>query len=432
MDVEGEVTVEAPRGGAKGSVEPIALKPGFAPLAMIRRIVGRLPLPQTVVEGSQDEFAEVLPRKRIPFYLLSFLGCVVIPAFACAIYFAFLASDQFVAETRFAVREANSESLGDKLKSALSSVSATVSTPVMSGQDAYIIADYIRSRAIIDDLSKQMDLRAVFRRPEADFWARLKDGASAEELRKYWQGMVTVYVDAPSGVVTVLVRAFRPADALALSKAILTSSEALANSVSERIRSDAMKRAEGEVRRSEAKVIAALADLRAFRDKEGLIDPVSSATSTSTLLTGVMAQKIKTQNDFFVATRAMSAEAPTVKALKDRLEGLDHQIDDLKSKLTSNSSGASPLSGVISGFEAVELQRMFAEKLYEMSQDGLERARQKAEAQNIYVTVFVPPGLPEEAKYPERLEYSLLTPVGLTILWGILALVGSAINDHKY
>jgi len=67
-----------------------------------------------------------------------------------------------------------------------------------------------------------------------------------------------------------------------------------------------------------------------------------------------------------------------------------------------------------------------------MSQDGLERARQKAEAQNIYVTVFVPPGLPEEAKYPERLEYSLLTPVGLTILWGILALVGSAINDHKY
>jgi capsular polysaccharide transport system permease protein len=432
MDVEGKVTVESPLAGARDLAGPVTLKPVFAPLTMFRRIVGRGLALRTSVEGSQDGLAGDLPRKRVSFYFLSFIGCVVIPAFACAIYFAFLASDQFVAETRFAVREANSESLGDKLKSALSSVSATVSTPVMSGQDAYIIADYIRSRAIIDDLSKEMDLRAIFRRPEADFWARLKDGASAEDLQKYWQGMVTVYVDAPSGVVTVFVRAFRPADALALSKAILTASEALANSVSERMRSDAMKRAETEVRRSEAKVVTALADLRAFRDKEGLIDPRTSATSTATLLTTVMGQKIKMQNDLFVATRAMSADAPTVKALKDRIEGLDNQIDDLKAKLTSNGSGASALSGVLSGFEEVELQRMFAEKLYEMSQDGLERARQKAEAQNIYVSVFVPPGMPEEAKYPERLEFSLLAPVGLSILWGILALVGSAVNDHRY
>ena len=343
-----------------------------------------------------------------------------------------LASDQFVAETRFAVRSAQTESLDDKLKSALSSVTATMGTPAMSGQDAYIVATYIRSRAVVADLSKTLDLGAIFRRPEADFWARLKDGASAEELLAYWQGMVSVYVDAPSGVLTVTVRAFRPDDALALSRAVIAASEALANSISARARADAMTRAEGEVRRAEGKVVAALADLRAFRDKQGLIDPVASAASTGELLAGVLAERIKLQNNLFVATRAMSADAPTVQAMKTRLEGLDHQIDDLKAKLTSNAAGAATIAGVLSQYEQLEMQRVFAEKLYEMAQDSLERARQKAEAQAIYVSVFVPPALPQEAKFPQRLALSLLIPIGLTILWGIFALIAAAIDDHRY
>jgi capsular polysaccharide transport system permease protein len=403
-------------------------------LALVRRIVGRRPSPPpAIIEDAKGAVAVAAPSTRPPAYLISFLALVVAPAFASAVYFAFLASDQFVAEARFAVRSAQIETLGDKMKSALSSITMSISTPVMAGQDAYIVATYIRSRAIVDDLSKTLDLRAIFRRPEADFWARLKDGASAEELLAYWQGMVSVYVDAPSGVVTVDVRAFRREDALALSQAVIAVSEALANSVSARARDDAMKRAESEVRRSEGKVVAALADLRAFRDKEGMIDPVSEATSTGTLLTTALADKIKLQNNLFVAVRAMSEEAPTVQAMKSRLEGLDRQIDDLKSKLTGAATDGGPtVAGVLSRFEQLDLQRQFAEKLYEMSQDGLERARQKAEAQNIYVTVFVPPALPQEARFPQRLALSLLIPIGLAILWGIFALIGAAIDDHRY
>lgn len=402
-------------------------------LALVRRIVGRRPAPPpTIIEDSQGALAVAAPRTRPPAYLISFIALVVAPAFATAIYFAFLASDQYVAETRFAVRSAQIQSLSDNVNSALSSISMSIATPTMAGQDAYIISTYIRSRAIVDDLSRTLDLGAIFRRPEADFWARLKDNASIEDLVAYWQGMVSVYVDAPSGVLTVTVRAFRREDALALSNAVIAASEALANSISARARDDAMKRAESEVRRSEVKVVAALADLRAFRDKQGMIDPVSAATSTGALLANVLAEKIKVQNNLFVAVRAMSEDAPTVQAMKTRLEGLDRQIDDLKGKLTGGAAGAATIAGVISQFEQLELQRQFAEKLYQMAEDGLERARQKAEAQNIYVTVFVPPALPQEAKFPERLSLSLLTPIGLAIVWGIFALIGAAVDDHRY
>ena len=384
--------------------------------------------PATVEIDQATPKASSSPRARPSAYLVSFIVFVLAPAFVASLYFGMLASDQFVAETRFAVTSAQIESFVDKLKAAVSSGSLT---PSASGQDAYIIAAYIRSRAIIDDLSKTIDLRQIYRRPEADFWARLKADASAEEMTSYWRDMVNVSVDAPSGIVTVKVRAFRSEDALAVSKAIIKVSEALANEVSARSRADTMKLAENEVKHAEDRVVATLADLRAFRDRAGFIDPASQASSTGLLLTDLLGQKIRLQNEYFVSSRAMSEQAPTVQSLKTRIEGLDQQIAEQKGKLTGASAGGNSIAGLLPKYEELELQNDFAEKLYSFSQGGLERARQRAEAQSIYVSVFVPPALPEEAKFPERFGMSMVISMSLLVLWGIGAMFGAVVEDHR-
>ena len=372
-----------------------------------------------------------MPRlaRRPSALLLSFIILVAVPSLLAQVYLAFIASDQFVAETRFAVRTAQAEG-GDSIKSALSSLSSG-SIPSGTGHEAYVVTSYIHSRAIIDDLAKVLDVRQIFRRPNADFWARLKANAPAEELLDYWDGMVSTYVDGPSGIVTVKVRAFRPDDALAIARAIITLSEKLANDVSARARADTMRRAEMEVRRSEGKVRVALQDMREYRETEGYLNPVNAATSTSKLLLELMGEKIRIENDLFVATRAMSAEAPSVRTMKAQLDGVDKQIDQLKATLTGNSPEGRTISASLVKFEALELKRIFAEKLYTMAQDSLERAREKAERQNIYVSVFVPPALPEEALYPERLSLSIIIPLALLIIWGIFALTVATVEDHR-
>jgi capsular polysaccharide transport system permease protein len=243
--------------------------------------------------------------------------------------------------------------------------------------------------------------------------------------------MVETYVDAPSGIVTVAVRAFRPGDAVTLTEAVLGATEKLINEVSARARADAMRDAEAEVRRNEAAVRTALLELRKFRDREGFISPTSEATSTSALLLQLMGEKIKLQNELFVASRTMSATAPTVKNLRAGLDALDGQIEGLKSQLTGNSSEGQTVSKSLVQFEELELKRVFAEKLYTLAQDALERARLRAERQNLYVSVFVQPMLPEDARYPQRLALSFIIPAGLIIVWGILALIGAAIEDHR-
>jgi capsular polysaccharide transport system permease protein len=363
-------------------------------------------------------------------YTLTLLCFVIIPAIAISLYYAFLASNQFYAETRFAVRKASFSS-GSDTKSALSSLSSG-SMPALASQDAYIITSYIHSRSILQDLSKTINIHAIYTRPEADFWAKLQQNASDEELLKYWSQMVTTYIDGPSGIVTVGVRSFRREDSLELANAIIKASEKLANDVSTRIKNDAVERASGEVRRSEAMVITALTDLKNFRNSEGYIDPSSAAQSKSKLLLDLLSQKIQLQNDLFVSTRAMSENAPTLVGTKNRLVALDSQIDSLRSQLTNQSGEKNSLASSLTQYEQLDLKRLFAEKLYSLSQDGLESAKRVADNQGIYVSVFVPPALPDESTFPKRLSFSVIAGISLLAIWGILALLAAAVDDHQF
>jgi capsular polysaccharide transport system permease protein len=99
--------------------------------------------------------------------------------------------------------------------------------------------------------------------------------------------------------------------------------------------------------------------------------------------------------------------------------------------LTGDSAQGRTIAASLGTFEQLELNRMFAEKLYTMAQDALERARLRAEQQNIFVSTFVPPSVPQEAKYPQRLSLSLLIPIGIAMVWGIFALIGASIEDHR-
>jgi capsular polysaccharide transport system permease protein len=373
-----------------------------------------------------DEYGAPRLQFRFPSYFVTFVAMVVVPSFLAILYLAFLASDQYVAEARFAVRNLALEEPSKPSSSAKVEISGTQgaasSGPLgtLAGQDAYVVANYIRSHAVFADLPKDLSLEEIFRRQEADFWARLKASPTREELTRYWRDMVTTYVDGPSGIVTVSVRAFRAKDAYDVNIALIAASEKLVNSLSVRARQDTMGRAEQEVRRAEGMVRDALVELQGYRDSAGIISPGDAGNSISQLLLQAMADKIRLQNDYFVTTHTLSSNAPTAQTLKSRLDAVDQQITALKKQLTGgdgDKSDKQTISASLVRFEELELKRIFAEKRMTMAQDSLERARMHAARQEIYLTVFAPPFLAQEARYPERLNLSVIIPVILLILW---------------
>jgi len=383
--------------------------------------------PQPVSLGAP----EPAPR-RMSGYFISFLAVVVAPAFAVTVYFALIASDQYVAEARFAVHQMEADTVTpDQKEKKPATSSSFMGGLTASNDDSYLVAAYIRSRACIDEVSRTVNLREMFRRPEADFWARLKAHPSPEELEKYWGYMVTSYVDPPSGIVTVTVAAFRREDALAIAQAILKASEKVANDISARARDDVMREADKEVASAEDRVVDSLKAMRAFREKAGFIDPKLLAQSTGLLLEQLIGQRIRLQTEYLVSSRAMSPEAPTLQSVKARLDQLDEQIALEKAKLTSQSKDPTALANLLPKYEELLVRNTFAEKLYGLAADGLERARLRAAAQTIYIDVFVPPALPQDALFPERTASSALIAFALVVLWGIGALTAALIEDHK-
>ena len=406
-------------------------------LAPLRRVARLERSPQTTSEISLKPGAafepEFEPRRKPGIVLISLILVVLLPILVAGTYLFFIASDQYAAEARFAVKTVSSGSSGssENGKSETSLSTIMTSGGSLGGQEADIVANYIQSRAIIDDIARNLDVRAIFRRPEADFYAKLSADASAEDLTLYWKKMVSVYIESTSGIVTVEARAFRRDDALALTKAIVRSSETLVNDLSSNVRADAVKHAEDEIRRSEADVRFALAELTVFRNAQGLIDPVKSAEQSGKLLLQLMGDKIQTEAQLFVSQRTTGANAPGSAATRARLDSIDAHIATLQQQLAGDKTTKDNLAATISRFEELDLKRQFAERMYGFARDGMDRARLIAERQSVYLAVFVPPSLPQDYSYPLRFSDFALIAVAAIVAWSCGATIWASVLDHR-
>ena len=148
-----------------------------APEAAIAGPASAAGLPITSEEGGRiaviprrdfaGKTAQLEHKRQFPLRLLSFVVVVAVPAILAGVYYFLIAADQYVAEFRFALRTI--EPVRNEVPTILGNVG-----PSPVGVDSYAVVQYIGSRDIIDDLSKTIDLREMFSRPEADWPARLQ------------------------------------------------------------------------------------------------------------------------------------------------------------------------------------------------------------------------------------------------------------------
>ncbi len=320
--------------------------------------------------------APVLRPARPSLRGLSFGVLVLTPiAVASAYYFA-VAADQYVAEFRFTLNTLEPVRV-DPL--ARFTGDATRSPAAMESQ---ILVQYMTSRAIVDEIDGSLDLRRLFSPPQADWWARLPRGTSIEELVHYWKGQVDPSYDPADGTVTVRVRGFAPADALRLSQAIVATSEKLVNDLSLRARRDTLDHAEADLAQAERRLNSVLGDIRAFRDREGLIDPARTAEATGGLETRLRDQLLNANAELSTLKTYMTDNAPTVKLLKAHILSLDAQRRSLAREMTDpDNSRSDTLSHALGSYEQLESEHKFAEAAYQHALQSLDEARANADRQ---------------------------------------------------
>ncbi len=373
--------------------------------------------------GFQARPGERLMRLAIT---ASFVVFVVLPTLIAAIYFGLIASNQYVSEAKFTVSSGDIPSLD--------TVGALTGIPSASViQDTQIVTNYILSRAAVERLEKVVDLRRLYSRPEADWWARFDESDPIEDLVTYWNRVVDINIKMPSGIVEFKVRAFTPADALTIANAVLEISESLVNDINRRMHSDAVSNAELQLQRASARLLQARVELEKARNEGGLLDTSKTAEAMNKLIAETRGALLQLQQEYATQLRSVQPDAPQMRALKARIESISAQVVELQSALTGTQRAAfsePTLATTMTKFSHLELERKIAERIYSAAASSLELAKLTSEIKTVYINDFVSPLMPQDSLYPRRALFVSLIFGGCMLVWAVGCGLATLVRNH--
>lgn len=352
---------------------------------------------------------------------LPVIFCVALPTMLATFYYGFIAADQYETETLISVRSQKTSQQVGMLGAILG---ADISR---ADSDSRSIVDYVQSHDAVIALDSKLNLREMFRRPEADMIARISSGATLEEMLDFYQGKVTAFYDTHSGATSVKVRAFRAEDALAISQALLGFSEDLVNAFNRRAEEDTLRLGRAEVDSNRAKFIDVRQRLNDFRRINGELDPAQASGAALEIIAGLEAEGAKAAATLQQMQSYLSPSSAQMTAQRERLNAIRKQIQDEKKRLVGKDSR---MLGVLAQYETLMLEREIAEKEYLAAVASLETARLSAQQQHNYVVTIVAPHLAEEALYPRRIENIVLIFILSFLIFGIVRLTISGVKDH--
>lgn len=382
-----------------------------------------------------------IPQERLghPFkfaILLAFIAGVIVPVALSGLYLALFASDQYASEVRFAVRGGESRGQVDPI-AALTGVTSTVRI-----QDSLIVAEYIRGRGMVEELEKSLNLRQMFASPKADFVFSFNPTKPIEKLVRYWWWQVDVDVDRISGIITVIVRAFTPQDALAIAKAMIAASEKLVNDLSDRARRDALKQAQSELTLAENVLQERIRAMRDLRNRDGVLDVVKTSEALTRVAADMRLELSRMESEYAAQRKQNVSEAsPQMRVLEARIRSTREQIRLVEARIAGGGTAAlaapartpdgNPvLADSLSRFDRLRLEQDFAQKQYVTAAAALERARMEVEAQQVYLASFLQPVLAEEALYPKRWWIMAAIAAICLVLWGAGVGVAVLVRNH--
>jgi capsular polysaccharide transport system permease protein len=117
------------------------------------------------------------------------------------------------------------------------------------------------------------------------------------------------------------------------------------------------------------------------------------------------------------------------------LTSLNSQIASLEAKIQQEGQlGASQVKAIspeaLRGFQSLDAERLFAEKIYGEALSLRSQAYVMAQNQQSYLALFVKPTLPQKPLYPERAKSIFVVFLAAAAAWFVGMLVVYAVRDH--
>jgi capsular polysaccharide transport system permease protein len=353
-----------------------------------------------------------------------FLATVVIPTLLVAIYFFAVATPQYQSEAHFLVRTnepayAPAAGLGAAL-------GLTAQSPAAA--ESQSIDDYLLSHDAVAALGRRMNLPAAFRPLHADPLSRLWDSHPAPEtLLKFYRRQVKLTYNHETGISTLKVRAFTPADAQRMAETLLALGEARVNTFNQRALENSLTVAKQQLAEAEAGVAAAQGSMTGLRQSRRDIDPDRTGAAQIVMATTLQQQLAQARAQLAAMSHSVAPDSPQRVALTRQVQALEAQVGSVQARLAGPRGAVAQDLGA---FESLKLRQEFAAKRYETAATALETARELAQKQQLFVVRVVEPDRPVRSLYPERGKIVTIVFFGLLLTYAIGWLILAGVREH--
>lgn len=347
---------------------------------------------------------------------------IVLPTLIVAAYYYLIAADQYESEAHFIV---TTDASGGGAASGFGAMFGL--TGAGSQNQTMAVPDYLSSHEAVADLSRKLDLVAMFRRPEADFLSRLRKSApTPEDLQRYFEGKVKVRHEE-DGIVSLTVHAFRPADARAIADALLGLGEEQVNRMNRRRYRDAVAQAQAHLAEAEQRVSQIQGRMTAYRQQGRDINPEATGETQLRLVSSLKGQLASAQAALVAMGATISPSSPQYVALQRQIRSLQGVIASQSSELTGNNR---TIASNLGGYENLRVQQEFAAKNYTAAAAGLVKAQEDAARQQLYIVRVVDANMPVKPLFPKRGRIVLMTFFALALAYGIGWLILAGVREH--
>ena len=364
--------------------------------------------------------------KSDPWIPLLLMLCFVLPVAAGALYYGLIVSDRYVTEARFAIRPA----IGSAEKATPDSVGTNAGiASQMVAQDTLITSEYVGSRPMLEAIAAQLPIREWFSRDSIDYFSRFDPEKPIEKFLRYWRRRVGIDVESSSGIVSLIVEAFDPAESLAIAQAVMKEAERMVNDLSVKAREDAVAESTRELQLAQERMRKIRLAVRDLRNRDGVLDAQKANEANIKVVSELRAARINLAVQLAIGQRDLGPEARRIIDIKQQIKDLDDNIARIeRSSASQDPEQKRLLSDALTRFEALENDRKNAEKYYEQVLTASERARIIASRQIEFFSPIVQPVKAQSSTEPRRILMISLITAGAAVLFAATLFVRKLMN----
>ncbi|WP_164707231.1 hypothetical protein [Arcobacter peruensis] len=298
-----------------------------------------------------------------------------------------------------------------------------------SAQDAMILQEYLKSYEVYEKLNKEFNLSKYYESYNIDFLQKMYSFNSYEDFVELYNKHLTIVYDESSNITKISFFHIDAQKAQEIVVFLINEAEDKLNKYNKQIAQKQLRFIKNETNKQKEILEKSISKLELYQNNEKTLDPNSQAETNSALISELKAKLIENKAKLQKMSKYLTNSAFEIVDLKREISQIEESTKELRKEQSGTSSKT--LNKSIFEFEKIKSEVDLNTELYKQSLLQLQSSKIEVNKENKTLQVLVNPNLAQSYSEPKRARELITVILVLSLLYGILSMIGAIIKDHR-